>query len=111
MLGLVTVALTPSRPQGVQLVAAEIPAGAFAGSELCSAANHLDEYAVAVEAPRIERHEHAGKTSAPPSADDGDDTRQGQTGCGPCLACRRIRSHGQVIRAHTMTTSVAAVSR
>jgi hypothetical protein len=27
------------------------------------------------------------------------------------LACRRIRSHGQVIRAHTMTTSVAAVSR
>ena len=34
-----------------------------------------------------------------------------QITCGPPLACRRARSHGQVIRAHTMRTSVVAVSR
>jgi hypothetical protein len=29
---------------------------------------------------------------------------------GPSLACRRVRSHGQVIRAHTMSMSAAAVN-
>ena len=31
--------------------------------------------------------------------------------CGLSLACRRVRSHGQVIRAHTMRTIVTSVSR
>lgn len=34
-----------------------------------------------------------------------------QTTCGPSLVCRCVRSHGQVIRAHTMRRSVVAVSR
>ena len=37
--------------------------------------------------------------------------RQVQATCELSVACRRVRSHGQVIRAHTMRTIVISASR